>query len=152
MNNRICPDLHDGFTLLEILLTSAILLIGLTMVFQTSRSALQNFAATQELTAAQNACQSVLNELLAQSAPIRSNEEKIIEGLPHWKIRVDLYPAPQPRLHVLHLSAQQFSPQDSTLLGIKYQLLRWIPSERVWIPPDQSDTTIRNEFDPLSAQ
>lgn len=142
-----------GFTLIEILLTASILVMGLTAVFQVSRSALQRMTFSRELTAAQNACQSVLNELLAQSAPIRTDAGKTIDDLPDWKIRVDLYPAPQPRLYVLHLSAQQFSPLDGGLLGIQYQLIRWIPIERVWIPPTQTSESLNADvFDALPLQ
>jgi prepilin-type N-terminal cleavage/methylation domain-containing protein len=147
--NKIHPP-HNGFTLLEILLTTAILLVGLTAIFQTSRSALRSMSASRDLTDAQNACQATLNELLAQSAPIRTNEGKTIDNLPNWKIRIDLYPAPQPRLYVLHLSAQQFSPEDGTLLGIKYQLIRWIPLERVWVAPaETSEAFASDEFGEL---
>jgi len=123
-----------GFTLLEVLLAVAILLIGLTAVYQTTLSALQRMSAARELTEAQHACQSVLNELLAQAAPIQPDSGRRIERLPNWRIRVDIYPAPQPDLYVLHLSAQQFSPIDDTLLGIRYQLIRWVPTERVQLP------------------
>ena len=125
---------HSGFTLLEVLLAVSILLIGMTATIQTTRSALQRMSAARDLTEAQNACQSVLNELLAQSSPIQPDTGKMIEHLPHWRIRVDIYPAPQPNLYVLHLSAQQFSPNDNTLLGVRYELLRWVPAERVRIP------------------
>ena len=140
---------RDGFTLLEVLLAVAILLVGLTAVFHTSRSALQRMSAARELTEAQNACQSVLNELLAQSAPIQPNEGRTIEHLPNWRIRVDIYPAPQPGLYVLHLSAQQFSSTDNTLLGIKYQLLRWVPAERIRLPEPQTEMFGGSEFDNL---
>ena len=122
-----------GFTLLEVLLTAAILLIGLTAVFQTTRQALQQMSTARELTEAQNACQSVLNELLAQASPIQPDSGRRVAHLPNWLIRVDIYPAPQPGLYVLHLSAQQFSPIDDTLLGVRYQLVRWVPAERVQI-------------------
>ena len=138
---------NRGFTLLEILLTITVLLVGLTVIFHTTRSALRSLTSAKELNEAQNACHVILNELLAQSAKIRPDEGKTISHLPHWKIRIDLYPAPQPRLYVLHLSAQQFSPQDGMLIGIKYHLIRWIPVERVWIPPVQSETMFGNEFE-----
>ena len=139
-----------GFTLLEVLLTAAILLLGLTAIFQTTRSALQQMSAARELTEAQNACQSVLNELLAQASLIQPNTGRKIEHLPHWSIRVDIYPAPQPGLHVLHLSAQQFSPIDDTLLGVKYQLIRWVPTERVRLPePVEMQPFSGNEFESL---
>ena len=126
--------IKNGFTLLEILVATALLLVGLTAVFHTTRSALYKMQASKDLTEAQNACQAVLNELLAQSAPIQPDSGKTVEHLPHWKILVEIYPAPQPGLYVLHLSAQQFT-QDGTLLGTRYQLIRWISAERVHIPP-----------------
>ena len=138
---------NGGFTLLEILLTIVILLVGLTVVFHTTRSALQQMATARELTEAQNACQAVLNELLARSTPIQPAEGKTVEHLPHWKIRVDIYPASQPNLYVLHLSAQQFSPAGS-LVGVRYQLLRWVPAERVKLP-EPEDIFIRDDFDDL---
>jgi len=138
--------LSGGFTFLEILLTATILLIGLTAVFHTTQSALQRIAAARELTEVQNACNSLLSELLVQAAPIRSDAGKTIPHLPHWKIRVDLYPAPQPRLYVLHLSAQQFSHSDGVLLGVKYHLVRWVPIERVWFPPPPHEMMDENEW------
>ena len=141
---------HNAFTLLEVLLAAAILLVGLTAVLQTTRSALQRMVAARELTEAQNACQSVLNELLAQAAPIRPSEGRTISHLPNWRIRVDIYPSSQSGLYVLHLSAQQFSPIDDTLLGVKYQLLRWVPAERVQLPePAQLKTFGGSEFESL---
>ena len=141
---------YSGFTLLEILLAVAILLIGLTAVLQTSRAALQRMSAAKELTEAQNACQSVLNELLAQAAPIQPDAGKKIGHLPNWRIRVDIYPAPQPGLYVLHLSAQEFSPIDDSMLGVKYQLIRWVPVERVRLPESvQPQPFSGNEFENL---
>ena len=137
----------EGFTLLEILLTMAVLLVGLTAVFQTTQSALKKKAMARELTDAQNACQAVLNELLARSSPTQPEEGRTVEHLPHWKIRVDIYPASQNDLYVLHLSAQQFSP-DGLFLGVKYQLLRWVPAERVQFP-DPPEMFLGNEFDDL---
>ena len=136
--------------MLEILLAVAILLIGLTVVLQTSRSAFKRMAAARELTEAQNACQSVLNQLLAQAAPIQPDAEKKIAHLPNWRIRVDIYPAPQPGLYVLHLSTQEFSPLDDSLLGVKYQLLRWVPTERVQLPePEPLQPFGGSEFESL---
>ena len=138
----------NGFTLLEMLLVMTIMVVGLTAVFQTTRSALQRMTLARELTEAQNACQAILNELLARSAPIEPNEGRTVEHLPHWKIRVDIYPASQSDLCVLHLSAQQFSP-DGTLRGVRYQLLRWVPAEKVRLPEPPETLFIGNEFNSL---
>ena len=144
---------REGFTLFEVLLAVVILLFGLTAVFYATRSALVRMSSARELTEAQNACQSVLNELLVQSSPIQPDAGKTIDRLPNWRIRVDIHPAPQPGLYVLHLSAQEFSPVDQALLGVKYQVLRWVPAERVRIPdiwgaPDEQPFDV-NEFESL---
>jgi len=138
IKTRYRTEQPSGFTLLEVLLAVAILLIGLTAMFHTAHSALLRMSIAKELTDAQNACQSVLNELLAQAAPIRPDTGKTMDRLPNWRIRVDIYPASQPDLYVLHLSAQQFSPTDDTLIDTKYQLIRWVPAERVQLPDEQS--------------
>jgi len=87
----------------------------------------------RELTEAQNACQAVLNELLARTVPIEPSEGIAVEHLPDWRIRVDIYPASQPGLYVLHLSAHHFS-SDAALFDARYELLRWVPAERVRLP------------------
>ncbi|MDR0326753.1 MAG: prepilin-type N-terminal cleavage/methylation domain-containing protein [Planctomycetaceae bacterium] len=140
---------NDGFTLLEILLTTAVLLVGLTAVFQTTNSALKRMNMAKELTEAQNACHAVLHELLAQSAPIQSDEGRAVDNLPNWKIQIDLSPASQSGLYVMHLSALQFSPKDGTSLGVKYQLLRWVPAERVKVPEPVETPPPGNEFESL---
>ena len=148
MKKQLASHRKVGFTLLEILLAISVLLIGLTAVFQTTRSALQRMTAAKELAEAQNACQVLLNELLAQSAPIQTDEGKPIERLPGWQIRVDVYPAPQTGLYVLHLSVRHFSEEQH---GAKYQLVRWVPEERVLVSslPDASEILIDNEFESL---
>ena len=134
MSSKKSNTLNSGFTLLEILLTMAVLVVGLTAVFQTSQMSLQTMAKARELTEVQNACQAVLNELLARSSKIQPEPNRTAEHLPHWRIRVDIYPAPQPGLCVLHLSAQQLSPADGSYIATRYELLRWVPAERVRIP------------------
>ena len=137
---------RSGFTLLEILLTTTVLLVGLTAVLHTSRLALRKIAEARELTEVQNACHSLLSELLVQAAPIRPDAGKTIPHLPQWKIRVDLYHSPQSRLYVLHLSAQKLSSQDDMRFGVKYQVIRWIPIERVWFPPVPQEMWNENEW------
>ena len=142
MKKQAESNLKTGFTLLEILLTATVLLIGLTAVFQTTRASLQRMVAAKELTEAQNACQVLLNEMLAQSAPMRPGEGITLEHLPDWQVRVDIYPASQAGIYVLHLSAHRHG-------DVKYQLLRWVPAERVQVPLPADNGSVGNEFDDL---
>jgi len=142
---------RGGFTLIEVLLVAVILLIGVTAVFLTTRSAMQRMATARELTEAHNACLVLLHELLAQSAPIEPHEGRTVEHLPHWHIRVDIYPAPQPGLYILHLSARNIAP-NGPLLAARSHLLRWVPEERIRLPEPSQPTSVPffgSEFDNL---
>jgi prepilin-type N-terminal cleavage/methylation domain-containing protein len=140
---------HSGYTLLEVLIATAVLVLGLAAVFGASKSAQQRAAASAELTDIQLACQSAINELLVQPQPIQSGLSLNIEGLPDWKIIVECYPSPQKGLVVLHLSAQQFLPVSNIPLGIRYQLLRWIPEERIRSETQSDSINEVNEFEDL---
>ncbi len=127
-----------GYTLLEILMATAVLALGLSAVFGISRSALRKSVDAAELADAQLACQTKLNELLARQTPISAEPPAGIENLPNWKMTVHIYDAPRPGMSVLHLSAQKFTPDGTPYEGL-YQLLRWIPQHRV-ARPRQEDT------------
>ncbi|MDR0704135.1 MAG: prepilin-type N-terminal cleavage/methylation domain-containing protein [Planctomycetaceae bacterium] len=123
-----------GYTLLEILIATAILLLGLTAILGIMRSTHQRSVAAADLADAQLACQTLLNEFLAQQSRIKPMEAKPIEGLPNWKITAAVYPATQPGLFTIHVTAQKFDFNTKMPTGIMYQLLRWVPQDRVEIP------------------
>jgi prepilin-type N-terminal cleavage/methylation domain-containing protein len=125
---------RQGYTLLEILMATAILLLGLTAVLGIMRSTHQRSVAAADLADAQLACQTLLNELLAQQSRIKPVSAKPIEGLPDWNITVTVYPAPRTGLFVVHVAAQKINPNTKLPTGIMYQLLRWIPQDRIEIP------------------
>jgi prepilin-type N-terminal cleavage/methylation domain-containing protein len=126
--------MRQGYTLLEILIATAILLLGLTAVLGIQRSIHQRSVAAADLADAQLACQTLLNELLAQQSRIKPIPAKPIEGLPDWKITVTVYPATQPGLFTVHVTAQKYDSNTQMPAGIMYQLLRWVPHDRVEIP------------------
>ncbi|GHT17248.1 hypothetical protein FACS1894189_2780 [Planctomycetales bacterium] len=140
---------QSGYTLLEVLIATAVLVLGLAAVFGTSNSAQRKAIAAAELTDVQLACQSALNELLVQPKPIKPVSDLNIVGLPNWKIAVECYSSPQKGLAVLHLSAQQFLPVSHIPLGFRYQLLRWVPEERILSATQSEIINEVNEFDDL---
>ncbi|MDR1269165.1 MAG: prepilin-type N-terminal cleavage/methylation domain-containing protein [Planctomycetaceae bacterium] len=138
---------RHGYTLLEILMATAILLLGLTAVLGIMRSTHQRSVAAADLADAQLACQTLLNELLAQQSRIQPVPAKPIEGLPDWNITVAVYPATQPGLSVVHVTAQKINPNTKIPDGIIYQLLRWIPQDRVEISEKNETIEGTNLFD-----
>ncbi|MDR2439568.1 MAG: prepilin-type N-terminal cleavage/methylation domain-containing protein [Planctomycetaceae bacterium] len=126
--------MRNGYTLLEILMATAILLLGLTTVLGIMRSTHQRSVAAADLADAQLACQTLLNELLAQQSRIAPVSAKPIEGLPDWNISATVYPAPKPGLFVLHITAQKIDLNTKKPAGIIYQLLRWVSQDRIEVP------------------
>lgn len=132
---------RHGYTLLEILMATAILLLGLTAILGIMRSTHQRSVAAADLADAQLACQTLLNELLAQQSRIKPIPAKPIEGLPDWKITVTVYPATQSGLFTVHVIAQKFDSKTQMPVGIMYQLFRWVPQDRIEIP-ENNETTL----------
>ena len=122
---------RSGYTLIEVLVATTVLALGLAAIFGLTRSALRTSADAADLADVQLACQTELNELMARQTPIKSVGPKDIDGLSDWKMTVAVYPAPKPRLYTVHVSAQKYSPLDNVPYGTLFQLLRWVPESRV---------------------
>ncbi len=131
---------QNGYTLLEVLMATTVLVMGLSAIFGLSRSSLRISVDAAELAGAQLACQTTLNELLAQQALIAPASPKDIPSLSDWKVAVQVYDAPRPDMSVLHISAQKYMADGVTPFGIQYQLLRWVPQRR--IQPTQTEDVI----------
>jgi prepilin-type N-terminal cleavage/methylation domain-containing protein len=139
--------MRRGYTLLEVLIATAILLLGLTAVLGIVRSIHKRSVAAADLADAQLACQTLLNELLAQQSPIKPVPAQPIAGLPDWNIALAIYPSPQPELYVLHLTARKSDPATKIPVGVTYQLLRWVHRDRVEIPESKETIEGFNLFD-----
>ncbi|MDR2755231.1 MAG: prepilin-type N-terminal cleavage/methylation domain-containing protein [Planctomycetaceae bacterium] len=126
--------IRDGYTLLEVLMATAILLLGLSTVLGIMRSTHQRSIAAADLADAQLACQTLLNELLAQQSRIKPVPAKPIEGLPDWNISVTVYPAAKTGLFVVHITAQKIDLHTQKPTGIMYQLFRWVSQDRIEVP------------------
>lgn len=125
--------MRRGYTLLEILVATTILVIGLTAVFGIARSSQKKSVAAADLAAVQLVCQSTLNELLAQQTPIKSFGPKSLDGVPQWKIALSTYRSPRSGLCVLHLAAQKFTAQGDVPIGTPFHLVRWVSEGRIQV-------------------
>lgn len=137
---------QNGYTLLEVLISTAILVIGLSAVLGVVRSAQQKSAAAADLATAQLACQTVLNELMAQQNPLTFVQGKTIDGLPDWKINIEIRTAQQPELRAVHVLAQKYTPQGE-FIGTMYQLVRWFPASRIREPNNENVIDETNDFE-----
>ena len=120
-----------GYSLLEVLIATAILAIGLLAILGLTRSAHQRSLDASDLAAVELVMQTTLNELMAKQNPIEPIPLRPIDGVRHWKLEVQLYESPRPDLVTVFLNAQKFSPQGDLPVGISFQLVRWVPKHRV---------------------
>ncbi len=129
-----CQDVsrrRSGYSLLEILIATTVLALGLLAIFGLTQTAHQRSLDSSDLAAVELALQSTLNELLAQQKPIEPLTFRPIEGVRHWMLEVKLFESPRPGLATIFLNAQKFSPQGDGPDGPSFQLVRWIPKHRV---------------------
>lgn len=113
------------------LIATAILALGLVAIFGLTHTAHQRSVDAADLAAVELACQTTLNELLANQNPIAPVAAKSIDGVRHWKLEVRVGNAPRPGLATLVIYAQKFDPQGELPTGTSFQLVRWVPQSRV---------------------
>lgn len=100
-NNR------PGFTLLEVLLATAILAGALTALSQLSTNGVNAALRTDLETQAAVMCQSKLDELLAMSEPIATGRATPFMAAPDWSWRVEVSDGPSQSLALLTVSVDR---------------------------------------------
>ena len=141
---------HTGYSLLEVLMATAILAVGLLAILGLTRSAHQRSRDASDLAAVELAVQTTLNELLAKQSPIEPIPPRPIDGVRNWKLEVKLYDSPRNDLATMFLLAQKFTPQGDVPVGISFQLVRWVSKARCVIRDsgfENQDTGFVSEFD-----
>ena len=120
----------QGYSLLEVLMATTILAVGLLAIFCLTRSAHHRSLDASDLAAVELAAETMLNELLARQSPIEPIPLRSIDGVRNWKLEVKLYESPRPDLAAIFINAQKFTPQGDVPVGISFQLVRWVPKVR----------------------
>ena len=143
---RVC----SGYSLLEVLVATTILAIGLLAIFGLTQSAHMRSLDASDLAAVEIAVQTALNELLAKQSSIEPIPPRSIDGVRHWKLEVKLYESPRPGLAAVYINAQKFMPPEGLPAGISFQLVRWVPRARCLIRDTELDRReVVSEFDDL---
>ncbi len=125
-----------GFSLLEVLLATA-MLIGATVVLMELASIGNRHAASaRELTKSQLLCQSKLNEILCGQAPAESVRPTPVEGDPKWVFWIDVTPAEQPGLVIVEVTTA-FQPLER-VQRYRFRLVRWMRDPNVERSPSDA--------------
>ena len=96
-----------GFSLLEVLLATGILVGCLAVLSELAAIGRQHVEDAQKLTAAQGICQTKVNEILAGLAAADPVEDQEVEDNPDWLYSVDAEPLQQPGLLSLRVTVTE---------------------------------------------
>jgi len=101
------PSRRCGFSLLEVLLATGILLGCLVVLSELAAIGRGHADDAQKLTAAQAICQTKVNEILAGLASPDPVEDQEVEDEPGWLYSVDAQPLKQPGLLALRVTVTE---------------------------------------------
>ena len=138
--------LRSAFSLMEVLLATAILLGSLIVLGQLATVGRMHAHDAERLTTAQLLCQSKLNEILAGVERVRPvEEESLAEG---WVYSVEVTSADKLHLASLRVTVSEAPDPEEGLDGPRpkqFTLTRWIRD------PNHQDTTSPSSESPLTA-
>jgi prepilin-type N-terminal cleavage/methylation domain-containing protein len=141
---------QTGYTLLEVVLATAVMAVGLIAVFGMTDIARKKAVNAAELAEVQLQCQTLLNEELAKQTPLRPVAPRPLAGIPNWYAGLYIEPAAEinghTEMYAVHIAAQKLSPVDGTPQSPPFHLIRWIPKHRAEIPQEQNTMTDEQEF------
>lgn len=123
-----------GFSLLEVLLATAILMGSAVVLFQLAALGRGHIESAEELTTAQRIAESRLNEMLAGVTPIEAVEAQPAEEDSDYTLNVQVDPVEQvPGLTALRVTVRRQAAGGRRAKS--YTLVRW-----VHVPPAQPES------------
>ena len=118
-------DRRSGFTLLELLIAMAILLLGLSAIYHLNDNSRTASVAAEELAFVQLACQTKMNELLASNArPIQAGSVGLIPNTNGWEMSVATFSLNRPGIYGVRITARKQGAAATDIYDY-YELVRW---------------------------
>jgi Tfp pilus assembly protein PilV len=117
---------RGGFSLLEVLLATSILLACAVVLGELAAIGRRHLASGREMTTAQLLCQNRLNEMLIGALPMVAVEKEELEDAPGWVCTVAIDPTDHAGLSALRVTVAQDVPEDKPTR--QFTLVRWVPA------------------------
>jgi Tfp pilus assembly protein PilV len=113
-----------GFSLLEVMLASGILLGCVIVLSQLAGLGRRHANNAEDMAKAQYLCQNKMNEMLAGMDAIDPADNEAIEDAPGWLFSVAIEPLSQPGLVAVRVTVSQEVEEGQT--GREFTLVRWV--------------------------
>jgi prepilin-type N-terminal cleavage/methylation domain-containing protein len=117
---------RHGFSLLEVLLASVILLGAVVVLGELAHLGIRNAAAARDLTTAELICRSTMNEIVAGIAPAAEVENAVVMSTPGWVYSVEFVPLEHAGVTALRVRVAEDLPEEKQPLT--FSLVRWVPA------------------------
>lgn len=118
---------RNGFTLLEVLMATAVLLGGVLVLSQIAYIGRRHAERAEMLAAAQLVCKAHMNDLLIGGAAIEAVHEQPLPEMPGWLLSVETEPVGQSGLVALRVTAAEEALEMDEEYRLSFSLVRWIP-------------------------
>lgn len=143
--NSQSPNARRGFSLLEVLIATSILLGCVVVLGELAAIGRQHARDAEDLTAAQLICQTKLNEILCGASPAASVEAQPLTEAPGWVYSAEITYIDKPGLASLTVTVSEEISEtedfEQERAVRQFQLTRWIrdpnPQEYGSLPPRQ---------------
>ncbi len=112
-----------GFSLLEVMLATGILLGSVVVLGELARLGSRNVQAACAETEAERLAQSVLSQVIAEGGIPEQAVGQPIENTPGWLYSIEVEPLDRPSLSALRITVAQDLPEEKQ--PIQFTLVRW---------------------------
>jgi len=119
---------RPGFSLLEVLLATAILAGSLVALSELAAIGRIHASMAEDGAAAVRICRSLMGEILAGIEPVASVREQAVEDEPGWLYSVEVEPVRRPGLVAIRVTVRQ--EEAETGRPVEFSLVRWIRDPR----------------------
>ncbi|MBR2586425.1 MAG: prepilin-type N-terminal cleavage/methylation domain-containing protein [Thermoguttaceae bacterium] len=113
-----------GFTLLEILVVLAILMVGMAALTTLVRSAMNQSSEAEEKTTVQVECRNLMNRILSAEIPAVWPDKIELPGVEDWRVSTILDPTPIKELVCITITARKYE-RDLPVVGEDVTLSQW---------------------------
>jgi hypothetical protein len=118
-----------------VLVALAILVIGVSALATMTNHARRSAVAAEELSTAQLACQTRVNEMLSGIRTITPSFNEAVTGLDNWFLSVELFPATKPGMTVLRVQISRRQPPGSVTSRVAgadfFEITQWVGNARI---------------------